>query len=62
MSTEMVLLQARMAVSGALMNERLVLIGVVGLIAVLVLWGEYVLRRWSWVPRKRRDRIFIEKF
>ena len=62
MSTEMVLLQARMAVSGALMNERLVLIGVVGLIAALVLWGEYVLRRWSWFPRKRHDRIFIEKF
>ena len=62
MSTEMVLLQARMAVSEAMVNEVLVLIGVIGLAAILVLWCEYVMRRWSWIPRRRRTRVFNEKF
>lgn len=62
MSTEMVLLQARIATSAAMGNEMAVIIGAIVLISAMVLWFEYVMRRWSWLPRQRHGRIFNEKF
>lgn len=62
MSTEQVLLEARLALatvrSNELVNAIILLVG----FAALVLFGTWVLDRWSWIPRKRQRRVFIEKF
>lgn len=55
MTTSMVLQQVS---ENCAMNAILI----IGLIAGLVLWFEFVLRRWSWLPRKRHARTFYEHF
>lgn len=62
MSTEQVLLEARLAVTQAQSNSAMVALALVLTIAGTVLWFDYVLRRWSWIPRKRHNRTYIEKF
>lgn len=63
MSTEQVLLEARLALATVRSNELVnVIILLVGF-AALVLFGTWVLDRWSWMPRKDHSkRVFIEKF
>lgn len=62
MSTEMVLLEAEIALKSVQENEFGVLIGVLLLAAGIVIWMLYVLDRWSWIPRKRSRRSFREVF
>ena len=62
MSTEMVLFEARMALEQVRSNEAVNALIFVILVAGIALWLEYIIRRWSWIPRKKHNRIFIEKF
>ena len=62
MTTERLSLGARLAVSEAMQNEVLVMIGFLILVGFVVAWLSYVLSRWSWVPRKKHDRTFTERF
>lgn len=62
MSTEMVLLEARMALAQVRDDGPMIFIGLALAIVGIALWLEYVIRRWSWIPRKRHDRVFIERF
>lgn len=62
MSTEMVLFEARMALEQVRSNEAVNALIFVILVAGIALWLEYIIRRWSWIPRKRHDRIFVERF
>lgn len=62
MSTEQLLIEARMVVAQAQNDSVMVLIGMIVTAVGTALWLEYVLRRWSWIPRKRHNRTYIEKF
>lgn len=45
------------------MENELILFGLYGLAVVgFAVWFGYVLRNWSWIPRKRHNRVFIERF
>lgn len=62
MSTERLLLEARLAVEEAVQNEAIVF-GMFGIaFLLLVLFFGWVFREWSWIPRKRHDRVFYERF
>lgn len=62
MSTASVLLEAEMAVATVKEDAVILAIGFVLLVGVMVLWWVYVFDRWSWIPRKRHDRKFTERF
>ena len=62
MTTEMVLLEAQLALARVRDNEVMMWIILVLLIAALALWFTYILDRWSWIPRKRHTRTFYERF
>lgn len=62
MSTEMVLFEARMALAQVRDDGPMIFIGLALAIVGIALWLEYVIRRWSWIPRKRHNRVFIERF
>lgn len=62
MTTEQVLLEARLAVSRANSNSVMNGIIVVIVIAAFVLLFDYLVRRWSWIPRKRQRVLFGERF
>lgn len=62
MTTEQVLFEARMAVARANSNSIMNLIIILLLIGGLIMWFEYVLRRWSWMPRKQQRVRFGERF
>ncbi len=34
----------------------------IGLVAGLAGWMAYVIRRWSWIPRKQHNRRYNERF
>ena len=34
----------------------------IGLVAALAGWMAYVIRRWSWIPRKQHNRRYNERF
>ena len=61
MSTERVLLEAEIALKTVNENEFGVLIGALVLAAGLTLWMLYILERWSWIPRKRSQRVYRER-
>lgn len=62
MSTQSVLLQARLAVHGALENEAIYFaLAIMGMILIGA-WFVYILKEWSWIPRKRQRRWFYERF
>ena len=62
MSTETLLAQARMTRQTVAENEaaRFVLFGIAAILLIALL--VYVARNWSWIPRKRQRRVFIERF
>lgn len=62
MSTEMVLLEAELAITQARDDSIMLAIGFVLLIAVTVLWWVYVFERWSWIPRRKQRRCFGERW
>lgn len=62
MSTEMVLLEAELAITQARDDSIMLAIGFVLLIAVTVLWWVYVFERWSWIPRRTQRRCFGERW
>lgn len=62
MTTEQVLLEARLAVAAAESNAVMNGIIVVIVIAAFVLFFDYLVRRWSWIPRKRQHVLFGERF
>ena len=44
------------------LEGELILFGIFGLAAVgLALWFLYILERWSWIPRKRSQRVYRER-
>ena len=45
-------------VQTVLENEAILLISAFASIVLLAMWLEYVIRRWSYVPRKRQRRSF----
>ena len=54
--------QEQMIIKAVMENEAGVfLLTGVGL-ALLVLFAGWVLREWSWIPRKRQSRVFYERF
>lgn len=62
MSTESVLLQARLAVHSALENEAIYFALAIMAIVLLGMWFKYIMERWSYVPRNRHQRVFRELF
>ena len=42
-------------------NETILLISAFASIVLLAMWLEYVIRRWSYVPRKRQRSRFNER-
>ena len=62
MSTERVLLMAKIAVQQAQDDSIVLGIMVVCLIGAIVMGIDYLVRRWSWVPRKVQRGCFHEKF
>lgn len=60
--TAKLLYNARVVVSSAEQNAVMYAVLLVALIAGLVLYWMYILERWSWLPRKRHNRVFIERF
>ena len=61
MSTEMVLLEAELAITQARDDSIMLSIGFVLLIAATALWLTYVFERWSWIPRRKQRRFFGER-
>ena len=62
MTTETVLITARLAVDTVLNNEIITFL-ILGLAFILFVCGWcYLIRRWSWLPRKHHGRVFNEKF
>lgn len=62
MSTEMVLLEARLAVSQA-QEDSAIVFGLFAIAAILFLcWLGYLTRSWSWIPRNRHQRVYRERF
>ena len=49
-------------VQTVLENEAILLISAFASIVLLAMWLEYVIRRWSYVPRKRQRRSFGERW
>lgn len=49
---------AQMIIEG----ENILLIGGLTAVAILGLWFGYILKRWSWVPRKRQRKAFVERW
>ena len=45
-------------VQTVLENEAILLISAFASIVLLAMWLEYVIRRWSYVPRKKQRRSF----
>lgn len=43
-------------------GENILLIGGLTAVAILGLWFGHILRRWSWVPRKRQRKAFGERW
>lgn len=62
MSTEMILLESRLAVDTVLRNEIGVFAGFGALVIGLVLYGMYVNERWTWIPRQKHNRVYRERF
>lgn len=62
MTTEQVLLEARLAVAAAESNAVMNGIIIVIVIAAFVLLFDYLVRRWAWIPRKRQRVLFGERF
>lgn len=45
------------------LESEMILFGIYALAVVgFAIWFGYILRRWSWIPRKRHDRVFVERF
>lgn len=61
MSTERVLLMAKIAVQQAQDDSIVLGIMVVCLIGAVAMGIDYLVRRWSWVPRKVQRGRFHEK-
>ena len=53
---------AAMVAQTALNNEGIVFAGFGLFMIGLILWFDYVIRRWSWIPRNRHNRQYREKF
>lgn len=62
MSTESVLLEARLAVKAATENEGIYFALAIMAIVLLGMWFKYIMERWSWIPRNRHQRVFRELF
>lgn len=62
MSTEAVLLEARLAVKAATENEWIYFALAIMAIVLLGMWFKYIMERWSWIPRNRHQRVFRELF
>ena len=62
MSTEMVLLEAELAIAQARDDSIMLAIGFVILVGGLVAWLSYVIDRWSWIPRRKQRRCFGERW
>ena len=45
------------------MENELIYFGLFGLaVAGFLIYFGYLLRNWSWMPRKKHERVFIERF
>lgn len=53
---------ARMAVKTVNDNGVMTAVILVAVIGLTVLYLMYILDRWSWIPRKRHNRVFNERF
>ena len=49
-------------VAGVLNSEMVVMVCAVLLVAGVALYLEYIIRRWSWIPRREQRRVFGERF
>ena len=43
-------------------NEAVLFYALIALIGLTALWFDYIIRRWSWIPRNRHNRQYREKF
>jgi hypothetical protein len=62
MTTEQVLMEAERTLATVRSDEVINVVVLVCGFAVLALVLEYVYRRWTWIPRRRQRRSFIERF
>ena len=62
MSTEQVLLEARMAVASAQENTVMYYILALCLIGATAVALAYINERWTFIPRRKQRRMFTEKF
>lgn len=49
-------------VAGVLNSEAIVLVCAGLLVIATGLYMEYIIRRWSWIPRKEHNRVYRERF
>lgn len=62
MSTERILAEARLAVRTVNENEAAWFVLYVIAAVLMVALFMYLVKNWSWIPRKRQRRVFIERF
>ena len=43
-------------------NEAVLFYALIALIGLTALWFDYIIRRWSWIPRKRQRKNFGERW
>lgn len=60
--TMKVLNEARMAVQIANENSVVVWLGILVLCELTIVYLHWIIERWSWIPRKRHQRVFNERF
>lgn len=49
-------------IAGVMNSEAILLVCAILLVAATALYLEYIIRRWSWVPRKRQRKYFTERY
>jgi len=62
MSTEALLMESARVRATVTSNETMLMLAVVLSLCVLALVLEYVYRRWTWIPRRKHNRVFRERF
>ena len=55
-------MKTEMIIADVLNSEMMVMVGLVALIGATVAYMEYIIRRWSWIPRKRQRKNFGERW
>lgn len=62
MTTEALLMESARVRATVASNEVMLMLAVVLSLCVLALVMEYVYRRWTWIPRRKHNRVYRERF